>query len=132
MSLLHILGGSRSGFGLHPQDSCKRADVMKEALGKVVTFGDFAFRGAHFGQKILFDGADYGSLLKLLQDRFKGQGWVTIEQVLEFVGSDRTDFHSGQVKRPVLAPMEKARLLEVDPKSRLRQDYPAGTKLRFL
>lgn len=107
------------------------ADVMKHAIWKVAPFGDFAFRGAHYGQLTL-DTVDYTPLRKLLQERFKGKGWVTIEQVLEFVGSDKTDYHTGQLKRPVLAPMEKVKLIEVDPNTRKKHGYPDGTKLRFL
>lgn len=107
------------------------ADVMKHAISKVAPFGDFAFRGAHYGQLTL-DTVDYTPLPKLLQAHFKGKGWVTIEQVLEFVGSDKTDYHTGQLKRPVLAPMEKEKLIEVDPKTRKKHGYPDGTKLRFL
>lgn len=109
----------------------KGADVMKQAIWKVAPFGDFAFRGAHYGQLTL-DTVDHTPLRKLLRERFKGKGWVTIEEVLEFVGSDQTDSHTGQVKRPVLAPMEKEGLIEVDPKTRRKRGYTDGTKLRFL
>jgi three-Cys-motif partner protein len=108
------------------------ADAMKQAIWKVAPFGDFAFRGAHYGQ-LTFDTVDYMPLRKLLQERFRGQGWITIEQVLEFVGSDQTDFHQGQVKRPVLVPMEKEKLIEVDPKGRKRKgSFADGTRLRFV
>ena len=109
----------------------KGADVMKQAIWKVAPFGDFAFRGAHLGQAVLAETVDYTRLQKLLQRQFAGRGWVSIEDVLEFVGSDRTDFHTGQVKTPVLAPMEGAKLIEVDAKTRGTRGYPAGTKLRF-
>jgi three-Cys-motif partner protein len=111
----------------------KGADVMKQALWKVAPFGDFAFRSAHYGQLTLGT-VDYTPLQKLLQDRFRGHDWVTIEQVLEFVGSDQTDFHTRQaIKRAVLATLEKARLIEVDPKTRKqRGSFKKGTKLRFL
>jgi hypothetical protein len=49
------------------------------------------------------------------------------------VGSDRTDFHTDQVKKPVLVPMEDEKLIEVDPKTRKkRHSFPAGTRLKFL
>lgn len=110
----------------------KGADVMKHAIWKVAPFGDFAFRGAHYGQLTL-ETVDYTRFRKPLQERFRNKGWVTIEDVEEFVGSDQTDFHTGQLKKPVLVPMEKEKLIEVDPKTRKkRHTYPAGTKLRFL
>jgi len=112
----------------------KGADRMKEAIWKVARFGDFAFHGTRSTQLTLgFETIDYSPLRKALQEHYKGKGWVTIEQVMEFVGSDQTDFHTGQLKTPVLAPMEDEGLIEVDPKTRkIKRRYPDGTKLRFL
>ena len=113
--------------------SWKGADVMKRAIWKVDPFGGFSFHGSHYGQKALGLEPDYTPLRQVLQARFKGKGWVTIEEVEEFVGSDKTDFHIGQLKRPVLLPLEKNGLIEADAKSRKRsRTYPAGTRLRFL
>jgi three-Cys-motif partner protein len=110
------------------------ADRMKQAIWKVAPFGDFSFRGTHSNQLTLgLETVDHPLLRKALQDRFRGQGFVTIEQVAEFVGSDQTDFYTGQLKKPVLVPMEKEKLIEVDPKTRKKQrTFPPGTKLRFL
>jgi three-Cys-motif partner protein len=110
------------------------ADRMKQAIWKVVPFGGFAFHGTHSPQLTLgVEAVDYTPLRKALQDRFRGRGFVAIERVAEFVGSDRTDFHTGQLKKPVLVPMETEKLIEIDPKTRKKQrTYPAGTKLRFL
>jgi three-Cys-motif partner protein len=111
----------------------KGADRMKQAIWKVAPFGDFAFRGTHSAQLTLgLDTVDYAPLHRALRDRFKGKGWVTIERVNEFVGSDATDFHAGQLKRPVLVPMEDDGLVAVDPETRNRRHtYPPRTKLRF-
>jgi three-Cys-motif partner protein len=110
------------------------ADRMKQAIWKVDRFGDFSFHGTHSTQLTLgLDIVDYAPLRKALQDRFRGKGFVTIDRVAEFVGSDQTDFHTGQLKKPILVPMETEKLIEVDPKTRKKQrTYPAGTKLRFL
>ena len=52
---------------------------------------------------------------------------------MEFVGSDQTDFHTGQLKKPVLKPMETEKLVDVDSKTRnKKRTFPSGTKLRFL
>ena len=68
-----------------------------------------------------------------LQTRFRGKGWVSIKEVLEFVGSDQTGFHSGQAKRDVLVPMEDRGLIEIDARSRRRRHtFPDRTRLRFL
>jgi len=75
---------------------------------------------------------DYGPLKRILVAEFQGKGWVTIDEVLEFVASDKTDYHTGQVKKPVLAPMETAGEIEVDDSTRKkRRTYPASTRLRF-
>jgi hypothetical protein len=107
---------------------------MKQAIWKVVPFGGFTFRGTHSKQLTLgLETVDYAPLWKALQDRFRGKGFVTIERIAEFVGSDQTDFHTGQLKKPVLVPMDTDKLIEVDPRTRKRQrTYPGGTKLRFL
>jgi len=112
--------------------SWKGADVMKRAIWKVDPFGGFAFHGTQYGQKALGLNPDYTALRQALLKQFKGKGWVTIEEVEEFVGSDQTDFHIGQLKRPVLVPLEKDGLLEADAKSRKRpRTYPPRTRLRF-
>jgi len=110
------------------------ADRMKQAIWKVVPFGGFAFHGTRSKQLLLgIEAIDYAPLRKALQDRFRREGFVTIERVAEFVGSDQTDFHTGRLKKLVLVPMETDKLVEVDPKTRRkRRTYPKGTKLRFL
>ena len=107
---------------------------MKQAIWKVAPFGGFSFHGTRSKQLTLgLETVDYTPLRKALQERFKGKGFVAIERVTEFVRSDQTDFHTGQLKRPVLVPMEKEKLIEVDPKSRKTPlTFPDGTTLRFL
>jgi three-Cys-motif partner protein len=112
----------------------KGSDVMKPAMWKVAPFGDFAFRGRD-GSQLLLPGAepDYTPLRDVMRAKFRGIGWVTVETVEEFVASDETDFHTGQYKKPVLVPLERETLIEVDPASRKKaRTFPDGTKLRFL
>jgi hypothetical protein len=53
--------------------------------------------------------------------------------VIEFVASDKTDYHSSQVKREVLVPMEKSGAVEVRDDTRKKKNtYPDGTILRFV
>lgn len=109
------------------------SDRMKQAIWKV-TPGDFEFHGTRSTQLTLgLDTIDYRPLQTALQARFRGKGWIAIEGVQEFVGSDQTDFHTGQLKAHALVPMEDQGLLEVDATTRKRKHkYPDGTKLRFL
>ena len=110
------------------------SDRMKQAIWKVAPFGDFAFRGTCSDQLGLgLDEPDYGPLHTTLTARFGVVEWVGIEEVMEFVKSDQTDYHSGQLKKAVLVPMELSGELEVDPNSRKRlRTFPNGTKMRFV
>jgi three-Cys-motif partner protein len=109
------------------------ADRMKQAIWKVAPFGDFAFHGTHSAQLTLGLGPpNYEPLKKALREEFVGKGWVRIERVLEFVGSDKTDYHTGHVKKGALVPMEVAGKVEADPTTRKgERTYPRGTRLRF-
>jgi three-Cys-motif partner protein len=118
-------------FGTH---SLKGCDKMKEAIWKVAPFGDFAFKGTRSRQLTLdLQNADFEPLKSALREEFRGKGWVTIQQVANFVASDKTDYHTGQIKKNALVPMEDAKEIKPDPKTRnRRRTYPDGTKLRFL
>ena len=117
-------------FGTH---STKGADRMKEAIWKVVPFGDFAFRGTRSDQLGLdLVQNNFGPLQAALRKRFAAQGWVQVEEMEDFVASDQTDYYSGQLRRGALTPMETSGELEVEPGSRRkRRTYPDGTRIRF-
>lgn len=109
----------------------KGADVMKQAIWKAAPSGDFQFEAGRTGQMKLFD-FDASQRPKVLQDHFRGKGWVTIEAIEEFIGSDQTDYTTTQLKTMTLVPMEKTGAIEVDPASRKkRSTYPPGTRIRF-
>lgn len=109
-------------------------DRMKKAIWKVSPFGGFSFRGRVADQPILvgLDAPDYDPLQSALLDQFNGGEWTRIEDVLDFVKSDKTIYHSGQVKTPALRPMEEKGFLHVKPGSRdNRLTYPQGCLIRF-
>lgn len=109
----------------------KGADVMKQAIWKVAPLGDFQYHAARSGQMRLLDIAA-SDRQKVLRDRFRNKGWVTIDAIEEFFGSDKTDYPTTQLKTDTLVPMEEAGLIEIDPTSRKRRlKYPAGTRIRF-
>ena len=123
-------------FGTTNLEGC---DKMKQAIWKVDPMGDFKFRGRQQGQLLLGDEVvDFGLLEGALQNEFSSEGWVRIEDVTDFVKSDATDFHSGQLKTKTLKPMEAANKIEAQvetegDKKRRAETYPNGrTKLRFL
>lgn len=117
-------------FGTQHHTGCDR---MKSAIWSVVPFGDFAFRGGqNFELQLGVDSPDFEPLRAALCSEFGGQGWVGVQRVLEFVSSDATEYHAGQVKSPVLKPMEQEGLIEVDESTRRRKwRYPKGTQIRF-
>jgi three-Cys-motif partner protein len=117
-------------FATHHPKGC---DVMKRAIWKVAPSGQFEFRGTRSRQLTLrLDNPDYGPLKQALRERFVGKGWVPIEAVIAFVQSDQTDYHSGQLKRNALAPLEKQGAVEVDGSTRTRKwTFPDGCVMRF-
>ena len=121
-------------FGISgtPMNDLKGCDVMKNAIWKIVPSGNYRFVGTNSPQLTLsIDNPNFAPLKEALQDRFIGKGWVRIEDVIDFVMSDETDYHSGQVKTKVLRPMEKNK--EIEGKDRSKSfTYPERTKIKFL
>ena len=111
----------------------KGANLLKEAIWKVAPFGDFAFHGTRSEQLTLsILSPDFRPLRAALRNEFRGRGWLPIDGIEEFVGSDRTDYHLGQLRKGALVPMEDRGQLEADEASRKRKrTYPPGTRVRF-
>jgi three-Cys-motif partner protein len=131
---LDLFEGGRLVYGIFfATNHWLGCDRMKQAIWSVAPFGDFAFRGTHSSQLILgLTNPDFRPLEAAISQQFGGAEWVTIDDILMFVGSDATDYHTGQLKRQVLIPMERAGRLEVDAQSRRKKcTYPEGTRLRF-
>lgn len=118
-------------FGTQSITGCDR---MKQAIWGVAPWGDFAFRGTCSPQLTLgLATPDLNPLKLALQQEFCGKNWVTIENISEFVSSDRTDYHKGHIRKATLARMEENGEIEVDEATRQkRRTYPDGTRLRFL
>ena len=118
-------------FGTQSLEGC---DKMKQAIWKVAPFGDYRFRGGKNLQLTLGEGiVDFSFLKEALNAEFGDSGWINIEEVVNFVKSDRVDFHSGQLKTKTLKPMENEKKVEVKIGTRKKKGtFPAGTILRFL
>jgi three-Cys-motif partner protein len=109
------------------------ADRMKAAIWKAAPQGDFAFRGSRTPQLELVASPNFDPLKDQLSEEFGDGEWHGISEVMSFVKSDETDYHSGQVKKKTLKPMEDAGRVEVDPATRQRAGtYPDGCRLKFL
>ncbi len=109
------------------------ADRMKRAIWNVAPFGDFRFRGTHSSQRTLgLDIADFTQLREQIKSEFQKKDWVDIEKIEEFVASDRTDYHKGQLRKQGLIPMEESGEIEIQEGTRKKKKtYPPGTRLRF-
>ena len=119
-------------FGTQHLEGC---DKMKQAIWKVDPFGDFRFRGGQLGQLTLGESitVDFGLLENTLREQFSSRGWQRIEDVEDFVKSDATDFHSGQLRRKTLSPMEKNGKIKVErPPGRSKAYFSDGTRILFL
>ena len=115
-------------FATKSEQGC---DKMKQAMWNVAPFGDFRFKGGMNNQLTLGLQVDFQSLRDELREQFGLGEWLSIESAQEFMRSDKTLFHSGQLKR-VLADMESGEELEVDSESRNRsKTFPKGTRFRF-
>ncbi len=111
----------------------KGANTIKQAIWKVAPFGEFAFHGSHSSQLTLgLRSTDYTYLRDQLKSKFQRKGWVDIQEIEEFVGSDRTDYHIGQLRKHVLIPMEESGEIEIKEGTRKKKKtYPARTRLRL-
>ena len=135
----HLFKGNRLKYSIFFGTShTKGSDRMKKAIWKADPSGGYSFRGGTQDQLVLLDlvQPDFAPLQDALQDRFAAEGWVSIEDIEEFVRSDQTIYHDGQVRGVrapgVLKPMEQAGLLEVDDKTRKsRFSYPKGCRINF-
>lgn len=108
------------------------ADRMKMAIWKADPTGDYSFRGGAQHQMNLLE-PDYAPLQSALRQRFEPDGWVSIEDVEDFVRSDETIYHVGQVRSHALEPMEREGRIEVERKAGTKRfTYPlAKCRINF-
>lgn len=109
------------------------ADRMKAAIWKAAPDGGFAFHGSRTPELALAASPDFRPLKKQLRAKFGDGKWHDISEIVSFVKSDATDYHSGQLKQKTLKPMEEAGQVEADPVTRRnKRTYPDGCRLKFL
>lgn len=106
--------GNRLLYGLfHASKHLKACQRMKQAIWRADPTGEFAFRGSRSGQLDLLFGADMSGLEKVVRGYLAGRDWVTREELWDFVNSDETDYHSDQIRREALIPLEDQKAIEV-------------------
>ena len=114
-------------------NSERGCDKMKSAMWKVSPMDGLNFTGGTHDQ--LFLGpeiVDYSALSGDLLRQFRKNRILGIEDLEHFMCTDKTVFHSGQL-RSELANMEDAGALSVDEQTRnRRRSYPPGTRLMFV
>lgn len=115
----------------------KGSDVMKKAMWKVDPLGGYSFRGtkAPGGRQLQLGlgEPDGGPMRRLLLEEFAGKGWVTLTSVLDFVASDRTDYHTSHLRKLALAPLEEEGHLEVSVRGKRHgRCYPPSCNLKFI
>ncbi len=108
-------------------------DKMKQAMWRVAPFGDFQFKSAMRDQMILDPSfANLSEIDRVLPEKFGMNVDASIAKLEQFMRSDETLFHSGQLKSR-LREMEKIGTLEVVRNTRRGQrGFPEGTILRFV
>ena len=110
----------------------KGCDVMKQAIWKAQPNGTFQLRGS-FSQPDLsfFLTTDMEPLAKQLKEEF-GDSMTPIEDIEEFVKSDKTQYHSGHLRQKTLRPLENQGRIEVSrPKGTLGFPPGRGVMVRF-
>lgn len=126
-----LWNGNRHIYTLYfATGNLKGCDLMKQSIWKIDPTGGFSFRGYAVGQTTLF-GTDTEPLATQLRKHF-GHAWVPVEQIEEFVMSDKTAFHSGLLRRNTLQRLETENRLSVERPTGVR-GFPAnrGVRARF-
>ena len=132
--------GNRTEYFLYfGSNSLSGYSKMKEAMWRVDPISGQVFSDRTDAREmVLFEFTpNLSSLQKLLSARFRGAGWVDIDQVRDFVLMDTPFSEAIHLKHRTLKPMERADppLIVVErPKGARNRpgDYPSKTKIRFL
>ena len=108
-------------------------DKMKHAMWRVAPLGGYRFTGGMNRQPMLGpEMVDMSPLKDDLLNEFGLNQWLSIENVKQFMCSDKTIFHTGHYKK-ILADMESEGAIEVREETRRRRlTFPDGTCFRFV
>jgi len=108
-------------------------EKMKRAMWKVAPLGGFRFTGGMDRQLMLGpEMVDTSPLQDDLLSEFGLNQWLSMEDVTQFMRSDKTVFHTGHHK-DLLADMEREGAVEVREGTRkVKLRFPDGTYMRFV
>ena len=114
----------------------KGCDLMKQAIWKIAPIGDFTFKAKDEAQLFIDDYDMYRDAIeKELKEHFGTQSFIDINEIINFMKSDLTIYHSLQLKTMTLKPMEKESPAKIEVKrspGKRNFTYSDGTKIRFL
>jgi three-Cys-motif partner protein len=119
-------------------NSRKGLSVMKQAMWKADPLSGQVFSDrTDAGQMVLLQPGDDMGLRYLLQKKYRGKGFVTIEEIEDFVLEQTAYSEVMHLKKRTLAPMEKEAppLIIVQRPSggqNRKGTYPDGTRVQFL
>jgi three-Cys-motif partner protein len=106
-------------------------DKMKAAIWKADPFNGFAFVGGRDPTAGELFGRDIGPLKAEIQRTFAGEEWRTIEELRDWIMTDATDYHSGQLKA-ALRELEQEGHVVADSTTRKRaRQYPDGCRIQI-
>ena len=104
-------------------------DLMTGAMWKIDPSGEYRFEDSLAGQDVLFEDENAtGPLRDHLLENYAGKT-VPIQQLVDHV-IDETPFHSGQVRRQTLAPMQREGLISATGQQR-KCTYAEGVSVVF-
>lgn len=90
----------------------------------------YAFRSGVAGLSSLF-APDTEPLARQLREEF-GTNWTTMQRIDDFVMGDRTPYHTGQLRRDTLRPLERDGRIEVRrPAGGRGFNADKGVRIRF-
>jgi three-Cys-motif partner protein len=119
-------------------NSPKGLSEMKQAMWKADPLSGQTFSDrTDSGQMVLLNPSDDLQLRFQLQKRFKGRGFISIEEIEKFTLEETAYSESSHLRMKTLAPMEKESppLIKVErPQGKQNRagSYPGGTKVAFL
>lgn len=124
VTFFELLRGGRHVYTMYfATNHLKGCNLMKQALWMAEPSGSFAIRGYASQQNILFE-PNMEPLVQQLKCRF-GSSDTPIEEIDDFVMSDETIYHSGQLRKNTLTPLEKEGRITVTRPNNNR-GFPAG------
>lgn len=126
-----LLRGGRHVYTMYfATNHLKGCNLMKQALWTAEPSGSFAIRGYAAQQTILFK-PGMEPLVQQLKSRF-GSSDTPIEKIDDFVMSDETIYHSGQLRKNTLTPLEKeGRITVIRPNNNRGFPTGKGITIRF-